>query len=823
MKKKITSLKLPPARGHYTESARLSRVNFIREKTSSTLENVTKTSFDAKQLTNNIESFLGSVEIPIGIAGPLTVNGEHAKGTFYAPIATTEGALVASISRGAYAASLAGGITTQVIAQRMNRVPMFVFKNMTESHEFSNWINNNFDLIQSEVNKHSNYAQLIELEPQMFGKIVHVNFVYETGDASGQNMTTNCTWEVCKWIQTKIQEHPSINIKKFYIEGGLSADKRLSVVSVNKGRGISVQAEAIIPEKIVRRVLKLTPKELLEYWNHCVESSSLIGISSTNFNVANVIAGIYTATGQDIACVHESAVANTTVNLTDDGSLHWCISMPNLVVGTVGGGTGLNHQRECLEMLECYGTGKVLKFAEIIASFCLSLDLSTGSAIAAGHFATAHEKLGRNRGLNSIKLNEFSPTYFEPYLHHYFDDKTIKVKHMELDQSFELTGSIVTEMTSRKLRKTIGLFPFDIQYLNSSGQHQLQVMVKIKPTHQEVTGATRQLVSMCAEELFNAFNLHHEHIGIEKCDVRELAIFRQKDLRFVKNTPKLIGTYEDSSREAYVLLQERLINMELMDSVDQVSAWQSHHYDAAILGLAELHSIWYEQDSELLDKVWLGKHPTQIGRKKASELYLNLIKHARDEFPNWVTEEDIKRLQNIISNIPVWWSHLEKMPRTLIHNDFNPRNIAFRRDVDGIRLCAYDWELATLHIPQFDLAELLIYVLDHGVQNDELIAHVDAFHQALEIQTRKHIDLDVFRYGFKLAIMDFSITKMPMYLLTHTFRESLYIPRMYANLRQILDLVMDWEDFSEIENDCYYKKIAKKKPQNKYQTTKVSV
>lgn len=778
-----------PSTGIHTEAARQARLEFIKQQTQSNLQHVQNTSFEARQLSNNIESFIGSVEVPLGIAGPLKVNGQRANGVFYAPIATSEGALIASMSRGAYALSTAGGVTTRVLAHRMMRVPLFLFSDLSKAVLFAAWVQEHSIEIKAEAEKHSNYAKLMELTPQVFGKAVHVHFVYETGDAAGQNMTTSCTWQACLWILKRLKHHKDLELEKFVVEGGLSSDKKVSYLSLIKGRGLKVQAEALVPARIVRRILKTTPNDIKEIWNQFAIGAAGAGIIGLNVNIANAIAGLFVSTGQDIACVHESALATTFFDVTRDGDLYVCMSMPTLPIGTIGGGTRLPHQRECLEMLGCSGPGNAHKLAEIIIGFALALDLSTTSAIVAGHFATAHEMLGRNREVNHLKLGELNEEFFQRYFRNAMVDETIRVKEIVALNNSESGSSLITEMTSRKLKKTVGLFPFHVLYECAAGDKSQFIMAKVKPTSHEVVGALNQLASMCGPELAAEFDKHKYEVGLAGTDRRELAVFRQSDERFTRYTPKLFGIYEDPGRESFVLIQEFLSGMDLMDSANDVSQWTDGHIRAALGGIAECHAIWWEHDDVLKASDWLGLYPTAERRTQLMHLYALLNTHAAHEFPHWIGEKESSRFLTILENLPVWWSKMESMPKTLIHNDFNPRNLAFRKTAAGPLLCVYDWELATLQIPQVDVVELLAYTLVGDITKERVAAFVDFHRERLERQVGKKFDPEMWWEGFRYATWEFFISRMSLYLMTHSFRNYEFIERVYASLWKLLDIV----------------------------------
>lgn len=251
-----------PGRGHYTEQARLERLQFIRNHSKSELSHLQETSLVPEKLAGNIEALIGSVEVPVGLVGPLLFNGIDVDGLVYVPFATTEGSLVASATRGATALSRSGGVTTRVLGQRMQRVPLFILSNMEEASLFANWTRDHLDEIQKCVRKVSSYANLVSLEPNIIGNMVNLGFVFETGDAAGQNMTTACTWQACQWIIKRVNQISGIRIDDFFIEGNMSGDKKVNYRAFISGRGIQVTAECYLPRRIIKQVLKTTPEQL---------------------------------------------------------------------------------------------------------------------------------------------------------------------------------------------------------------------------------------------------------------------------------------------------------------------------------------------------------------------------------------------------------------------------------------------------------------------------------------------------------------------------------------------------------------------------------
>jgi hydroxymethylglutaryl-CoA reductase (NADPH) len=385
-----------PARGQYTEEARRLRLDWLRARTGTALPSLDVTGLDAGALTGNVENFTGSVEVPVGLAGPLLFTGDAARGSVVAPLATTEGALVASASRGARAITAGGGVTTKVLHQRMTRAPAFEFADIAAAQRFTGWLQAHRPELEEQVRLTSRYARLVDVDPYQLGRYLHVRFVFETADAAGQNMTTAATWRICRWVQDTLAGDDGLRPVWMLVDGNLSSDKKLSVASMLAGRGTRVTAECRVPTDAVTSVLKTTPAEMVKGHATWAQGAQQAGITGSGVNVANIVAGLFVATGQDIACVHESAVSILSLEV-DGGDLIATMLLPSLVSGSVGGGTSLPHQHEWLTALGCAGAGGSGRFAEIVAGFALALDLSTLAALVSGQFADAHERLGRSR------------------------------------------------------------------------------------------------------------------------------------------------------------------------------------------------------------------------------------------------------------------------------------------------------------------------------------------------------------------------------------------------------------------------------------------
>ena len=283
----------------------------------------------------------------------LTIHGEHAKGDFIIPMATTEGTLVASYNRGIKLINLSGGVKCTVVGDVMQRAPVFIFNDAREGRDFVEWVRNNFDKIREEAEATSRVAQLVDIDTYLASKFVFLRFNYTTGDAAGQNMVGRATFAACGWI---IDHYPGI--QRFYLESNFATDKKASQINIMRTRGKRVTAEAHIPRDVLIQHMRVEPESLTYHYQVANIGSILSGANNNGLHSANAITSMFIATGQDVANVAESSAGIIYSELTKEGDLYISLTIPSLIVATYGGGTGLATQRECLELLGCYGKGK---------------------------------------------------------------------------------------------------------------------------------------------------------------------------------------------------------------------------------------------------------------------------------------------------------------------------------------------------------------------------------------------------------------------------------------------------------------------------------
>jgi len=349
------------------------------------------TTKNLEEFQGNIENCIGTVKLPVGIAGPLRVNGLFASGDYSIPLATSEAALVASYHRGSSLITACGGCSAIIQFQSVSRAPAFTFKSLVEAGKFIAWTMPKFEEMKGIAEATSNHAKLLDVGITLEGNHVYLNFQYTTGDASGQNMVTIATQAICDFIRDSYEGV----IKEIYVEGNVSGDKKASSQAFNSTRGKKVTAEAIIPADLLDKYLNVTPKQMLDYWTVSAIGGVLSGTMGVHGHFANGLAALYIATGQDAACVAESAMGVTRFDVTENNELYASVTLPSIMVGTVGGGTGLPSQKACLELMGLHGSGNSQALAEVCAGLLLAGELSIIAALANGDFTKAHRKLAR--------------------------------------------------------------------------------------------------------------------------------------------------------------------------------------------------------------------------------------------------------------------------------------------------------------------------------------------------------------------------------------------------------------------------------------------
>jgi hydroxymethylglutaryl-CoA reductase (NADPH) len=387
-----TRLRIPRDDLDFSEEIIAARQRFVREHTGVALDHVTRYSFGPSVLPGNIEHFVGVAQVPIGIAGPLRIRGEHAQGDFLVPLATTEGTLVASDTRGMRLLSECGGVKTTVVDNAMQRAPVFMLADALEARDFGHWVEDHLDEIRAAAESTTHSGHLVGIGQYAVASLRYLRFNYTTGDAAGQNMTGKATLAACEWIR---DHHPAR--PEFLLSGNIDTDKKHSQINMLQTRGKRVVAEIVIPNEVLHGLMGVDSAQLFRMRQISNVGSFMAGAASNGAHAANALAALFIATGQDAANVAESHAGLTYADLLPNGDYYWSVTLTSLIVATYGGGTGLPTQREFLDLLGCYGAGRARAFAVICAAVVLAGETSLACAVVNDDWVTAHERLGRNR------------------------------------------------------------------------------------------------------------------------------------------------------------------------------------------------------------------------------------------------------------------------------------------------------------------------------------------------------------------------------------------------------------------------------------------
>jgi hydroxymethylglutaryl-CoA reductase (NADPH) len=723
------------------------------------------TNIRLENIQNNIESFIGTVEIPLGLIGPLCfVDGKEPE-MVYTAVATTEGALAASMNRGAKAISECGGFKAHVVHQKMLRTPMFTFGQMSEAISFDQWIKRNFAEIKKVTQKYSNYADLIEISSVIIGKIAHLKFIYSTSDASGQNMTTSCTWHACLWIDEHFQKETDIEIIHFIIDGNGASDKKVSFYSMQNGRGTHVISECFLSNEIIEKTLRTTADDMFRSYNHSMAISRMDGMIGYNINVANTIAGIFAATGQDLACIHESSTGILQMEQTPEG-LYISLSLPNLVVGTVGGGTHLPAFAKILELMECKGIGKVGRFSKLIAGFALSLEISTLAAIVSGQFVRAHQKLGRNKPVSWLLKSDIDLAFIAKGMNLFHP----QITSFKFRNDSNLENGILMDLTSRVSKKIIGFIEVDLTLTDES---LIPVLMKSKALGTEVIDGLRFMASNLNVQLSDTLFEHRQYLEYANCEQKEIQVYHALTNLANPSIPSFYGTKIDEQAEIYLLFMERLdaANMLLFNSENHPEKWTEQLKMNAIQAIHDIHTTFMNDDAK-------GNVPAVVvfDPSKALELYRQFNRLNAKDY-EWLNMED--SFQYLDSVLDQWTEEMpvKKSKLTLVHNDFNPRNVGVR--LDG-RLCIYDWELASYNIPQRDVFEFLAFTLLEDFTTTELESVLKQHFHLMKEWNDTTYSYQNYLDDFKIAGDEFLLTRVSFYLAGSTLVHYPFINRVFA-------------------------------------------
>jgi hydroxymethylglutaryl-CoA reductase (NADPH) len=365
------------------------RLEFLSKELNLDLSQIKNAFVDDDQLHNvHCENLIGATSVPLGIAGPLILNTENfQKKEFYIPLATSEGALVASVSRGIKAINEPGGALSLATKVGTTRGPVFSTKNILESKKLSTWFEENYNAVRQVAESTSSHLKLKSLKTKILNNRVFVRFIYDTDKAMGMNMATIATQKIVDFVAEKLDIHCDA------VSGNYCVDKKPSWLNFIEGRGWEVNSEVILSPQTVSSVLKTSPSKIFDTWlSKCMLGSALSGSMGFNCQFANVVAAMFLATGQDLGQIVEGSSGVTTVKVLDSGDLYVGVYMPSVMLATVGGGTKLHTQNEALKILNVDHPSQL---AEVLGATVLAGEISLLASLSVGGLANSHQKLGR--------------------------------------------------------------------------------------------------------------------------------------------------------------------------------------------------------------------------------------------------------------------------------------------------------------------------------------------------------------------------------------------------------------------------------------------
>lgn len=405
------------------------------------------------------------------------------------------------------------------------------------------------------------------------------------------------------------------------------------------------------------------------------------------------------------------------------------------------------------------------------------LDRHLNHYIATGLFPRNH----RTRiDFPTSDKDRLPPHVFHPSLKFIFQTPHLRLDDWEVIP-FTPGNSILNEIASVRVGTGVGLKRYRLYYSQEFSKSTLDLLIKTKPSdtimHELITGAA----SLCDPELGHHLRHHPLALGLEHSHLREPALYQTSHDPMKRHMPFCYDVSTDHSRKTWSVAIEYLANAELLDSASAPDRWTNTHIEAAIRGAASIHSVWYGRENDLLKQPWLASEITAGKAALMSPLWYSLIHYADSFFGPWSDGEMLPLQKLFLDTIEDWWGELSKMNRTLIHNDYNPRNLAFRLNRGERTVCAFDWELARLGVPQHDLAELLCFVFPPKSDHVDLLRWIELHRSELESKVGRKIDAVTWLRGFVISLQQLAIDRIPFYAIAHRFKPQSFLPIVIEN------------------------------------------
>ena len=406
-----------------------------------------------------------------------------------------------------------------------------------------------------------------------------------------------------------------------------------------------------------------------------------------------------------------------------------------------------------------------------------------GEYVSAGFLAPPRR--GR-RSADDVPASTTDPdrARFEPMLRRHFADDSAVVTGV-IRGAGGSEHSVIGELGGWRRPGRTGLFRRRLQLAGRDGARALDVVVKVKPADRELIAAAEAVADICDAGLGRAVERFRDRIGLRGAHLRELALYDEPDERLRRHTPVCYGTWRDDARQEWGLVLEQLDGEVLIDATDNPAVWTPARVGAAVDGLAEVHAVWLGREADLARRPWIGHVATSGSMVEMTPLWRALADHAERRLTEWAGPSLVWTHRALVESVGTWWPLLEAAPRTLIHNDFSPRNVAIRGAGASARLCAYDWELATIGAPQCDLAHFLCFVLDPDAPRDAAARYVERHRAALAGAAGARLDRRRWEAGFGAALADLLVNRLMFYVMIDRVRPLRFLPRIVRTWQRL--------------------------------------
>lgn len=366
----------------------------------------------------------------------------------------------------------------------------------------------------------------------------------------------------------------------------------------------------------------------------------------------------------------------------------------------------------------------------------------------------------------------FSPAFVQQLMQDFMADQTIVVTDINM-LDVDNSASILAVLASAQTEKLIGHFGMKVAFTANGKHHTKQMVMKVKPHGQVITDMLNTLAQACSKELARVYEEYKSLTGFQHTHLREHEIYNKLRPSF---TPEIYGLYTNHETRVYIILMEYLHEVELLNSVMAPEEWLDEHIKTALTQMAQWHSCMLNTSANLDMNLW-DDAPSLQYMTRLMPVWQALLNNAVEKFPELYNASRVHAMRVAINHIPEHWQQLQTQPKTLVHNDLNPRNSCFKTGNASLQFCLYDWELATFHIPQYDVVEFLCFVLDED-RYAMRPYYIEFYRKQLCSFTGKYNDAESFNNGFHLAATDFGIHRLGMYMMAHAVSPYPFIPRV---------------------------------------------